>query len=324
MMPENNMKAAVYENYGPPSVLRLTELPIPVISNSEFLVKIEATTVTSGDVRMRSSDFPPLYYIPGRLVLGLFKPKKQVLGHEFAGTVVACGDDVKKFKAGDRVYGTTSGLKAGSYAEFIAVPEEKKTCVLEKMPENISFSEAAAVPIGGMAALDLLLKGNIEEAEHVMVIGACGSVGSFALQIAQIFGASATAVCSSGKIETAEKLGANQVIDYRAESLSSLGIEYDLIFDSTGKYKNSELLPLLSKEGKFVGTKSLTSEKNSYLRQLSGWLEQGKIKPLIDCCYTLDEIKEAHKYVESGHKSGGVVIAVSAKEAEKWNEQKQY
>lgn len=314
MMPEKNMKAAIYEKYGPPSVLCLTELPIPLIGDSELLVKIEATTVTSGDVRMRSSDFPPLYYIPGRLVLGLFKPKKQVLGHEFAGTVVACGDNVKRFKAGDKVYGTTSGLKVGSYAEFIAVPEEKKTCVLEKMPENISFAEAAAVPIGGMAALDLLLKGNIERAKHVMVIGACGSVGSFALQIARVFGAFVTAVCSSGKIETAENLGANKVIDYKTESLSSLEVEYDLIFDSTGKYKKSEILPILSKDGKFVSTKSLTSEKNSYLQQLSGWLEQGKIKPLIDCCYTLDEIKEAHKYVESGHKSGGVVVAVSAKE----------
>ncbi len=323
-MPKKTMKAVIYEKYGSPSVLCLTELPIPVITGSELLIRIETTTVTSGDVRMRSSDFPPLYYLPGRLVLGLIRPKKQILGHEFAGTVSACGDDVKRFKVGDRVYGTTSGLKAGSYAEFIAVPEEKKTCVLGKIPENISFAEATTVPIGGMAALDLLLKGDIEQAKQVMIIGACGSVGSFALQIARIFGAFVTAVCSSSKIEIAKKLGANQFIDYRTESLSSAGIKYDLIFDSTGKYKKSELLPLLSKDGRFVSTKSLTAEKNHYLHQLSGWLEQGKIKPLIDRCFTLDNIKEAHKYVESDHKSGGVVITISAKEIEKWIEQKPY
>jgi NADPH:quinone reductase-like Zn-dependent oxidoreductase len=314
-MPENNMKAVVYEKYGSPSVLHLTELPLPVIANSEFLIKIEATTVTSGDVRMRSSDFPPLYYLPGRLVLGLVKPKKQILGHEFAGTVLACGDDVKRFKVGDRVYGTTSGLRAGSYAGFIAVPEEKKTCVLGKIPENISFTEATTVPIGGMTALDLLLKGNLEQAKHVMIIGACGSVGSFALQIARIFGAFVTAVCSSSKIEMAKKLGADQIIDYQTQTLSSAGIKHDLIFDSTGKYKKSELFPLLLKDGRFVSTKSLTAEKNNYLLQLSRWLEQGKITPLIDRCFTLDNIKEAHKYVESGHKSGGVVITISAKEA---------
>jgi NADPH:quinone reductase-like Zn-dependent oxidoreductase len=323
-MPEKKMKAVIYEKYGSPSVLRLTELPIPVINSSELLIKIEATTVTSGDVRMRSSDFPLLYYLPGRLVLGLVKPKKQILGHEFAGTVSACGDEVKRFKVGDRVYGTTSGLKAGSYAEFIVVPEEKKTCVLGKMPENISFAEAAAVPIGGMAALDLLLKGKIEQAKHVMIIGACGSVGSFALQIARIFGAYVAAVCSSSKIKTAKELGADQIIDYQTQSLSSSGIKYDLIFDSTGKYRKSELLSLLSKEGRFVSTKSLTAEKNDYLLQLTEWLEQGKIKPLIDRCYTLDTIREAHKYVESGHKSGSVVIAISEKEAEQWNEQKRY
>lgn len=323
-MPDKKMKAVIYEKYGSPSVLSLTELPMPVITNSELLIKIEATAVTSGDVRMRSSDFPPLYYLPGRLVLGLVKPKKQILGHEFAGTVLACGDDVKRFKAGDKVYGTTSGLKAGSYAEFIAVPEEKKTCVLGKMPEIISFGKAASVPIGGMAALDLLLKGNIEQAKNVMIIGACGSVGSFALQIARIFGADVAAVCSSSKIETAKELGADQIIDYQTQSLSSSRLQYDLIFDSTGKYRKSEILSLLSKDGKFVSTKSLTAEKNEYLLQLTGWLEQGKIKPLIDRCYTLDTIIEAHKYVESGHKSGSVVIAISAKEAEQWNGQKRY
>ncbi|NLM19383.1 MAG: NAD(P)-dependent alcohol dehydrogenase [Clostridiaceae bacterium] len=324
-MPKKTMKAAICEKYGSASVLCLTELPVPVITNSELLIKIEATTVTSGDVRMRSSDFPPLYYIPGRLVLGLVKPKKQILGHEFAGTVSACGNGVKRFKVGDRVYGTTSGLRTGSYAEFIAVPEKKKTCVLGRMPEKISFAEAAAVPIGGMAALDLLSKGNLDQAgQHVMIIGACGSVGSFALQIARIFDACVTAVCSSSKIEIAKTLGADQIIDYRTESISSARIKYDLIFDSTGKYKKSELLPILAKNGRFVSTKSLTAEKNDYLYQLTEWLEQGKIKPLIDRCFTLNNIKEAHQYVESGHKSGGVIIAISAKEIEKWNEQKSY
>ncbi|MGI6174201.1 MAG: NAD(P)-dependent alcohol dehydrogenase [Christensenellales bacterium] len=323
-MAQKMMKAAIYEKYGSPSVLRLREIPIPDINNSELLIRIEATTVTSGDVRMRSSDFPPLYYIPGRLVLGVLKPKKLILGHEFAGTVLSRGKDVKRFKAGDRVYGTTSGLNAGSYAEYIAVPEEKKSCVLGKMPDTVSFSEAAAVPIGGMAALDLLRKGNIGQAKHVMILGACGSVGSFAVQIARIYGAHVSAVCSGGKVEIAKRLGANRVIDYRTESLSSAGIEYDLILDSTGKYKKSELLPLLSKGGKFVSTKNLTAERSEYLLQLSEWLTQGKIKPLLDRHYSLHQIQEAHAYVGDGHKAGAVVISITEEEAEKWNGQKSY
>ena len=321
-MTEKMMKVVKYDEYGPPSVLRMSELPIPTPDPKELLIKIASTTVTSGDVRMRSSNFPPLYYIPGRLVLGLFRPKKQVLGHEFAGTVVACGDEVKNFQVGDRVYGTTSGLTIGSYAEYIVVPQEKKSCVLGKIPENISFAKAASTPIGAIAALDLLFKGNIEGAKQVMVIGACGSVGSFALQIARIFGASVSAVCSKAKIETAKKLGANQVIDYQSQSLASAGLSYDLIFDSTGKYKKAELSPLLSKGGRIVSTKSLTAEKNEYLQQLSEWLKLEKISPLIDCIFSFDKIPEAHTYVEKGHKSGAVVINISDEEVERWSEQK--
>lgn len=316
------MKVVKHEKYGSPSVLHMSELAVPTPAPSEILIKIASATVTSGDVRMRSSDFPPLYYIPGRLVLGLFKPKKQILGHEFAGTVVSCGSDVKKFQISDRVYGTTNGLKSGSYAEFIVVPEEKKSCVLGKIPENISFIQACAVPIGGMAALDLLLRGNIEGAKQVMVIGACGSVGSFAVQIAQIYGASVTAVCSKDKLKTAKLLGTNQVIDYQSQSLTSTGLCYDLIFDSTGKYKKTELSPLLSKGGSIVSTKSLTSEKNDYLQQLSQWLKQEKISPLIDRIFNFDKIPEAHTYVEKGHKSGAVVISISDEEMKKWSEQK--
>ncbi len=321
-MTEIMMKVVKYDEYGPPSVLRMSELPIPTPDPKELLIKIASTTVTSGDVRMRSSNFPPLYYILGRLVLGLFRPKKQVLGHEFAGTVVACGDEVKNFQVGDRVYGTTSGLTIGSYAEYIVVPQEKKSCVLGKIPENISFAKAASTPIGAIAALDLLFKGNIEGAKQVMVIGACGSVGSFALQIARIFGASVSAVCSKAKIETAKKLGANQVIDYQSQSLASAGLSYDLIFDSTGKYKKAELLPLLSKGGRIASTKSLTAEKNEYLQQLSEWLKLEKISPLIDCVFSFDKIPEAHTYVEKGHKSGAVVISISDEEVERWSEQK--
>lgn len=305
------MKAVIYKKYGPPSVLHLTELPVPSFSDSELLIRIEATTVTSDDVRMRSSDFPPLYYVPGRLALGLLKPKKQILGHEFAGTVLTCGNAVRQFQAGDRVYGTATGLKAGSYAEYIAVPEVKRTCVLGKIPKSISFSQAAAVPIGGMAALDLLLKGGIKDAKNVLVIGACGSVGSFALQISRIFGASVTAVCSSSKVETAKKLGAVQVIDYSKEALASGGAKYDVVFDSTGKYKKSNISILLSEHGRFVSTKSLTAEKTDYLYQLTEWLEQKKIKPLIDCSFGLDQITQAHEHVGKGHKSGAVIITVS-------------
>lgn len=310
------MKAAVCEKYGPPSVAEIKNTGIKEPGPYEVLIKIAAATVTAGDIRMRSSDFPLLLWIPARIVLGITAPKKKILGHEFSGTVVSRGEKVTLYKPGDRVFGTTTGLRSGSHAEYITMPEKRKGSVLSLIPEGISFKDAAAVPIGGMASLDLLLKGNIETAEKVMVLGACGSVGSFALKISRIYGTEVTAVCSHDKVETATKLGADNVIDYTREPLSASGQDYDLIFDSTGKYSNQELKKLLSENGKTVSTKSLTSEKIEYMDKLKKWMAEGKLKPFITKEFRLDEIVKAHEYAGSGHKSGNVLIRISPEENE--------
>ncbi len=179
------MKAVIYRNYGPPNVLRLTEIEKPIPKDDEILVKIHAATVTSGDIRLRGSDFPPLFWLPARLIFGLFKPKKKILGHELSGTVEAIGKDVTKFKIGDHVFGTTTMLKTGSYAEYICLPQEWKHGVVEKKPENLSFKEAAALPVGAMTAMFLLEKANLSRDRKILIYGASGSVGSYAVQIAK-------------------------------------------------------------------------------------------------------------------------------------------
>ncbi|MEO1654480.1 MAG: NAD(P)-dependent alcohol dehydrogenase, partial [Bacteroidota bacterium] len=219
------MKAALYTKYGSPEVLEIREMDKPQPKDNEVLVKIHAATVTSGDVRLRASDFPALFWLPARLMFGLFSPRKKILGHELAGVVEAVGKEVDKFKVGEEVFGTTTMLPTGSYAEYISLPESWKQGVLALKPKNVSFKESAALPVGGMTALFLLEKGKIASGQKVLIYGASGSVGSYAVQLAKHFGATVTGVCSTANLEMVKSLGAAQVIDYKKEDYSALAPE---------------------------------------------------------------------------------------------------
>lgn len=302
------MKAAVYLKYGSPDVLNLVEVNKPIPKDNEILIKIHAATVTSGDVRLRGSDFPPLFWLPARLIFGLFKPKKKILGHELSGVVEEKGKEVTKFNIGDEVFGTTTMLKTGSYAEYICLPEKWKHGVVNLKPVNLNFKESAALPIGGMTALFLLEKANITLDQKVLIYGASGSVGSYAVQIAKSFGASVTAVCSSSNVELLKSLNADKVLDYTKEDYTLLKNDFDIVFDAVGKTTKAKAKGILNKQGAFVSVKMITSEKVEHLLKLKDLAEKGKIKPIIDKYYSLEEIVSAHKYVDLGHKTGNVVI----------------
>ncbi len=304
------MKAVVYNKYGPPNVLEVKEIEKPKPKDDEMLVKIHAATVTSGDVRLRGSDFPPLFWLPARLIFGLFKPKKKILGHELAGTVEAIGKNVTKFKVGDSIFGTTTMLKTGSYAEYICLPQERKNGVVALKPENLNFKEAAALPIGVMTALYLFEKGDLKSGKKVLVYGASGSVGSYAVQLANQQGKTVTGVCSGSNVEMVKSLGAEKVIDYKKEDYSEGNQKFDIVFDAVGKTTKAKAKKVLNDGGKFVTIKMLTTGKTEYLEKIKELAEQGKLTPFIDKTFALNEIVSAHEYVDSGRKRGNVVIEI--------------
>ncbi|MFY0593534.1 NAD(P)-dependent alcohol dehydrogenase [Roseivirga sp.] len=308
------MKAAVYTQYGGPEVLSLTNLESSKPKNNELLIKVEATTVTSGDVRLRASDFPALFWLPARLMFGLFKPKKKTLGHEFSGIVEAVGVDVNQFKVGDQVFGTTTMLKHGAYAEYLCVPEKAKHCVLSKAPEGIELKTAAAVPIGAMTALFLLEKAKLKKTHKVLVYGASGSVGTYAVQLAKHKGAEVTGVCSTANIDLVSSLGASKVIDYMKEDYTLDGAVYDIFFDAVGKTPKSKAKSVLKKNGSYVSVNMITSENEEKLLEIVQMVENGVLKPVIDREYSLDQIVEAHRYVDSGRKRGNVIIDISTQQ----------
>lgn len=307
------MKAVIYAEYGPPNVLEATEIAKPSPNDNEMLVKINAATVTSGDVRLRGSDFPPLFWLPARLIFGLFKPKKKILGHELAGTIEAIGKNITKFKVGDSVFGTTTMLKKGSYAEYICLPQEWKNGVVALKPYNLSFAEAAALPVGAMTAMYLLEKANLEKGQQVLVYGASGSVGSYAVQLAKQKGATVMGVCSGSNVEMVKSLGAVKGIDYSKEDYSERGEKFDIVFDAVGKSNKAKAKKVLKTGGKFVTVKMLTKEKTESLERIKELAEQGELRPFIDRTFTLDEMVIAHQYVDSGRKRGNVVIEIEAK-----------
>lgn len=322
------MKAIVYTKYGPPDVLQLKEVKKPTPKENEILVKVKATTVTVADIRSRSFTVPLLFGQPARITLGFRRPKKSILGLELSGEVESVGKDVKQFKEGDQVF-AASQIGYGAYAEYKCLPENGPVSI---KPNNLSFEEAAAIPIGARTALFYLRKANIKSGQKVLVYGASGSVGSYAVQIAKYFGADVTGVCSTTNLELVKSLGADQVIDYAREDFSSKGETYDVIFEAVDKSSFSGCMKSLKKDGTYINVTvplpgvrmlwtKLTSNRKLILGQnspensealnfLKELVETGKLKVVIDRYYAFEEIVEAHRYVEKGHKKGNVVITV--------------
>jgi NADPH:quinone reductase-like Zn-dependent oxidoreductase len=302
------MKAIVATKYGGPEVLQLKEVEKPTPKDKEILIKVHATTVTAGDFRMRSFTVPPLFWLPARLTLGLTKPKQPIFGMELAGEVEAVGKDVTRFKTGDRVFGSTLTENFGAYAEYKAFPEQGMVAI---KPANMTYEEAAAVPIGATTALRLLRKGAIQSGQKVLIYGASGSVGTYAIQLARYFGADVTGVCSTANLDLVKALGADHVIDYTKEDISSRAERYDVIFDTVGKFPKSKASKLLRPDGTFVTIARLDSKESmDNLVFIKERIEAGDIKAVIDRCYPLEHMVDAHRYVDTGHKKGNVVIKV--------------
>jgi NADPH:quinone reductase-like Zn-dependent oxidoreductase len=327
------MKAIVWTAYGGPEVLQRRDGDKPVPGDREILIKIYATTVTAGDWETRRLALPTWIRLPMRFYVGLTKPKRMtILGQELAGEIEAVGRGVTRFKPGDQVFAAT-GFGLGGYAEYICLPEVPEDGVVATKPASMSFEEAAAVPFGGLEALYFLKKANIQPGEKILINGAGGTIGSFAVQLAKHFGAEVTAVDSARKFDMLRAIGADHLIDYTKEDFSENGEAYDVIMDVIGKSSFSASMKSLTPDGRYLlvnprvshmirgrwssmtsskrvisGAASRTVKDLNYLKEL---IEAGKLKVAIDRCYPLEQTAEAHRYAESGHKKGNLVITVA-------------
>jgi len=323
------MKAIECTKYGPPEVLEMKEVEKPTPKDKEVLIKIKATTANGADARIRGAVFPSIFNFPVRLAMGLKGPRKKILGVELAGIIEVTGKQVTHFKTGDEIFAST-GASFGAYAEYICLPEN---AVMATKPTNMTFEEAAAVPHCALAALYYLRKGKVKKGHKVLIYGAAGGIGTFAMQLAKTMGAEVSGVCSTSGIDLVKSLGADQVIDYTRENLIQGTGKYDVIFDTVGKGPIAECVHALKEKGRYLsavhlelsriiedikitrksgkkvigGVAKYTTENLNDLKEL---IEAGQLKTVIDKSYSLEQIVAAHAYVDTGHKKGHVVIRV--------------
>lgn len=326
------MKAIVCTQYGSPNVLQLTDVAKPAPKENEVLIKVIATTANAADARIRGAVFPSIFNFPVKLLMGFKGPRKKILGLELAGVVESVGKNVTKYKPGDEVFAST-GAAFGAYVEYICLTEMS---VMAKKPSNMTFEEAATVPHCALAALHFLNKGKVGQGQRVMIYGASGGIGTFAVQIAKAYGAEVTAVCSTSNIELVKSIGADNVIDYSKNELSRISEPFDVVFDTIGKAPITECVDLLEDGGMYLsavhlelsrilegmkvsfrstkkvigGSAPYTKENLEFLKNLA---EEGKLISVIDKTFDLKEIREAHEYVDKGHKKGHVVIHIGNK-----------
>jgi NADPH:quinone reductase-like Zn-dependent oxidoreductase len=327
------MKAIAWTEYGPPSVLQLTEVEKPTPKDNEVLIRIHATTVTAGDCEQRSLKLPIWHRLPMQAYVGLKRPARiTILGMDLAGEIETVGVDVKRFRIGDQVFAATGFVGMGSNAEYICLPEEPEDGALALKPANMTYEEAAAVPNGGLEALCFLRQGNVHSGQKILINGAGGTIGTFAVQLAKFFGAEVIGVDSTEKLDMLRAIGADQVVDYTQADFTKSGETYGFILDVVSKASFSGSLQSLKQNGCYLianpglsqmirgrwtsitsskivifGAATQKTEDLIYLKEL---IEAGKLKAVIDRRYPLEQIPEAHRYVETGNKKGNVVITV--------------
>lgn len=326
------MRAIVCTGYGPPEVLQLRDVPNPIPKDHELLVRIRATTVTAADCELRRFDFAPWIWVPMRLAFGIFKPRQPVLGQELAGDVESVGREVRSLRKGDRVFAAT-GIGLGAHAEYVCLRENPKTGAITTMPASLSYEEAATLPYGGGEAWQFLRKANVRSGQRVLVNGAGGSFGTFAVQLAKVLGAHVTAVDSALKLEMLRAIGADRVIDYAQEDFTDGPETYDVIFDMVRNTPSGRMVRVLTENGWLLmanpsfsqivrakwasrGSKkrvsfAASSVTNEDLAYLVGLVEAGRLHPVIDRRFPLEQMVEAHRHAESGRKLGNVVVVVT-------------